>query len=260
MHLFIITILCVFLPAKNLNAAGSAISQMCNWGSLKYHVNFFYHQDSDETILLVARQNSRGDSMGYLDRLKGFIEVKIVKEFCGSKKDAVILISREGSSGHMKYNVFGLNPRTGKLIRIPGPTREIPAGDIVVDNGGFFVFSGVRYSVAYFREGFVVEKKPLATVVKKDIPAIIFSQRMDGMIEIYPLDVSRKEVRIRKNKKLFFLRNDLYGPVEDIRCEGLVMELPEDDPSTRVFPETGEGIIIIEIERSIAEIPLTVIE
>lgn len=231
------------------------------WGKNKYKIRADYNQQTDRTsVSVIVRRGEGYDRKKHSVSLSGFVKVKRVQNFCGIRRDAVVLISHEGSDGHMRYSVFGLNPRTGKLIRIPGPIWEIPAGEVVSADGGFFVFKGVRFSTAYFKGGYVVEEKPLMTIVKKDIPSIIFSQRADGVIETYPLDIPQKGMRIRKNQKLSFLRNDLYEPVEDIRCEGLVMELPEGDPGVRVFPETGEGIITIEIERSIVKIPLAVVE
>ena len=229
------------------------------WGKNKYKIRTDYNQQTNTTSISVTVRRGEGyDREKYSVSLSGFVKVKRAQNFCGTHRDAVVLISHEGSGGHMRYNVFGINSRTGKLIRIPGPTWEIPAGEVVPADGGFFVFRGVRYSTAYFKRGYVVEEKPLMTIVKKDVPSIIFSQRADGTIETFPPDLSAKGIYVRRGQKLFFLRNDFYEPLEDIRCEGLVMELPPDEPCARTFPDAGKGFITIEIERNIIKIPLAV--
>jgi hypothetical protein len=229
------------------------------WGRNHYYVRANYDQQKKETLVSIKmRKSERYDREKSSVSFSGFVEAKAVKNFCGSGLDAVVLIFRDGSGGNMRYEIYKVNPRAAKLIKIPDPSREIPAGEIVADNGGFFVFSGVRYSIAYFREGFVVEEKPLVTVAKKVVPTVIFSQRGDGKIETFPPNLPEKGIQVRKGQKLYFLRNDIYEPLEDIRCEGLAMELPLDEPCARTFPDAGEGFITVEIERNIIKIPIVV--
>jgi len=229
------------------------------WGRNHYDVRANYDQQENKTSVSTRIRKGKGYySEKSLISFPGFVEIKVVKNFCGHGLGAVVLIFREGSGGAMRYEVYKINPRTSRLVKIPSFAREIPAGEIVVDNGGFFVFSGVRYSSVYFLEGFVVEEKPLATVVKKDVPTVIFSQRGDGTIETHPPDLPTKGIRVQRNQKLFFLRNDFYEPLEEIRCEGLIMEFPPDEPCVRTFPDVGGGFITIEVEKELVKIPLTV--
>ncbi|MDI6778198.1 MAG: hypothetical protein QMD77_03325 [Patescibacteria group bacterium] len=229
------------------------------WGWRYYRVWVNYDRQNNKTTITTKadlREECKPDKSSV--SFPGFVEAKVVKNFCGPGKDAVVLIFRNGSGGNMKYEVCKVNPRTARLVNIPNILREIPAGEIKAGDGAFLVFSGVRYSIAYFQEGFVVEETPLATVVKKDTLSIIFSQREDGVIETFPPDLTAKGIQVRIGQKLFFLRNDLNEPIEDIRCEGLVMVFPPDEPCARTFPKAGSGFITIEIERKLVNIPLTV--
>jgi hypothetical protein len=213
----------------------------------------------DSTIVSIQTRRKKNDPLQKSSvRFPGFVEIKGVLDFCGPNSGALIAIYRNGSRGFMRYEVFNIDPRTAKLRKIPGLSREIPDGGIVPDVGGFFVFSGVRYSVAYFQDGHVVEKKPLGAIARKDLPAVIFSLQGDGEIETYPPDLSTSGVRVSNGQRLYFLRNDLREPLEEIRCEGLAMELPPDEPFARTFPTKGRGMIFMEIERKIIKIPLTV--
>ncbi|MDD5489617.1 MAG: hypothetical protein PHP25_02980 [Candidatus Moranbacteria bacterium] len=229
------------------------------WGKSQWGVSATY--DRRENRTLVSLNVWKGEKYGGEKSsliFPGFVEAKTVKNFFGPGQDAVVLIFREGSGGNMRYEVYKINPRVAKLVKIPGPSRDFPAGEIVPDKGGFLIFSGVRYSVAYFHDGCLAEKTPLATVVEKDVPAVFFSLRSDGEIETHPIDLPAKGVRVGKGQKLYFLRSDMSEPQEEIRCEGLAMELPPGEPCARLFPDGGKGFITIRIERKMVKIPLTV--
>ena len=253
--LFLLGIL--FMAFTSASVAEEAITLKSKRFFCKLQAN--YNQKDNSTVVTIQAQRNKQDfSRKSSVRFPGFVQIKGIKNFCGPDSGALVVIYRGGSRGFMRYEVYSIDARTAKLTKIPGLSREIPDGVIVPDDGGFFVFSGVRYSTAYYKEGFVVEEKPLATVVKKDVPTVIFSLRGDGEIETFPSDLSAKGIQIRKGQKLYFLRNDFYEPLEDIRCEDLAMELPLDEPCVRTFPDAGKGIITVEVERNIIKIPLTV--
>lgn len=254
----------LFFWTFSLNSAfaGEVQEKKFSWGKKEYKVRLEYDSGTNTTWESLYEISKKGEEkvLQFPRPMQGFIEIKAVRNFCEADRDVIVLVFRDGSGGNMRYEVYRINPRTSKLAKITSPVREIPAGNIVVADGCFFVFSGVRYSVAYFQEGFVVEEKPLATVVKKDVPTVIFSLRGDGEIETHPLDLPAKGIQVRRGQKLYFLRNDIYEPLEDIRCEGLVMDLPLDEPCVRTFPDAGKGFVTIEIERNIIKIPLAVVE